>query len=92
VKQRGYQAEQQLEPLFFRCSPRFNALSLKWTARAARDKLRGKISRKRAFALLQKKHQISLKSQTESCLSHQSGQFIIPDITMGVLGSQDNLV
>ena len=45
VKQGGYQTE-QLEPLFFRCSPGVNALNLKWTVRAAGIKL-GKISRKK---------------------------------------------
>lgn len=85
MKQRGYQTEEQLEPLFFRSSPGVNALSLKQTARAVGVKLGGKISRKKgACSAIKETDQILLKSQTELCLPHQSEHFIIPNITLGV--------
>lgn len=84
VKQRGCQAEEQLEPLFFRCSPGVNALSLNWTDRAAGVKI-GKIRQKEGTRSARKAtDQILLESQTEPCLPHQSEHFIIPDITVGV--------
>lgn len=84
MKQRGCQAGEHLEPLFFRCSPGVNAVSLNWTDRAAGVKL-GKISRKEGTRSARKAtDQILLESQTEPSLAHQSEHFIIPDITVGV--------